>query len=189
MEVVESSSSSSLSASDRIHQLPGQPQVSYHQFSGYVTVDAKKQKAQVLEAESNPASKPLVIWLNGGPGCSSLGVGAFSENGPFRPSEKALVRNEYSWNRAGAIYFSCTNGLSNSHNIETQVCSLPKKAMLTPQELQNENVPPHLITHKTFSGNRSSFSLLLLSLDAYNNGQVRSSLTFLCFHEIVCACC
>lgn len=34
-----------------------------------------------------------------GPGCSSLGVGAFSENGPFRPSGNALVRNEYSWNR------------------------------------------------------------------------------------------
>ncbi|CAL5344935.1 unnamed protein product [Camellia sinensis] len=28
-----------------------------------------------------------------------IGVGAFSENGPFRPSGKALVRNEYSWNR------------------------------------------------------------------------------------------
>ncbi|XP_028099355.1 uncharacterized protein LOC114298900 isoform X4 [Camellia sinensis] len=40
----------------------------------------------------------------------------------------------------------------------------------TPQELQNENVPPHLIPRKTF-GNRPSFSLLLLSLNAYNNGQ------------------
>ncbi|CAL5331710.1 unnamed protein product [Camellia sinensis] len=39
--------------------------VSYQQFSGYVAVDAKKQKALVLEAESNPASKSLVIWLNG----------------------------------------------------------------------------------------------------------------------------
>ncbi|KAI7996213.1 Serine carboxypeptidase-like 46 [Camellia lanceoleosa] len=99
MEIVESSSSSSLSASDRIHQLPSQTQVNYQQFSGYVTVDAKIQKALVLEAESNPASKSLVIWLNGGPGCSSLGVGAFFENGPFRPSGKALVKNEYSWNR------------------------------------------------------------------------------------------
>ncbi|KAL7206483.1 hypothetical protein ACSBR2_019240 [Camellia fascicularis] len=106
MEVVKSSSSSSLSASDRIHQLSGQSQVSYQQFSGYVTVDAKKQKALVLEAESNPASKPLVIWLNGGPGCSSLGVGAFSENGPFRPSGKALVRNEYSWNRGTILYYT-----------------------------------------------------------------------------------
>ncbi|KAH0992011.1 hypothetical protein GBA52_003494 [Prunus armeniaca] len=33
------------------------------------------------------------------PGCSSLGVGAFSENGPFRPSGEVLVRNEHSWNR------------------------------------------------------------------------------------------
>lgn len=38
-----------------------------------------------------------------GPGCSSLGVGAFSENGPFRPDGEVLVRNEYSWNRGNAI--------------------------------------------------------------------------------------
>ena len=40
------------------------------------------------------------VWCEcAGPGCSSLGVGAFSENGPFRPSGEVLVRNEYSWNR------------------------------------------------------------------------------------------
>ncbi|KAL7240506.1 hypothetical protein ACSBR2_006203 [Camellia fascicularis] len=90
--------------------------VSYQQFSGYVIVDAKKQKALVLEAESNPTSKPLVIWLNGGPGCSSLGVGAFSENGPFRPSGKALVRNEYSWNkenREAPLRTACPPGVPN----------------------------------------------------------------------------
>lgn len=38
------------------------------------------------------------VWV-AGPGCSSLGVGAFSENGPFRPSGEVLVRNQYSWNR------------------------------------------------------------------------------------------
>ncbi|GMP22987.1 hypothetical protein CsSME_00000760 [Camellia sinensis var. sinensis] len=176
MEVVESSSSSSLSTSDRIHQLPGQPQVSYQQFSGYVTVDAKKQKALVPEAESNPACKPLVIWLNGGLGCSSLGVGAFSENGPFRPSGKALVRNEYSWNRElrtdTYFFFASTPHLCpDSRVIGGGIASLLMAAspIQTPQELQNENVPPHLIPHKTFSGNRPSFSLLLLLLNAYNN--------------------
>ncbi|KAK6115357.1 hypothetical protein DH2020_007626 [Rehmannia glutinosa] len=42
----------------------------------------------------------------------------------------------------------------------------------TPEQLLHENVPHHLITHKTFSGNRPSLSLLLPSLNAYNIGQL-----------------
>ncbi|KAL8514396.1 hypothetical protein ACS0TY_013490 [Phlomoides rotata] len=42
----------------------------------------------------------------------------------------------------------------------------------TPEQLLKENVPNHLITHKTFSGNRPSLSLLLPSLSAFNIGQL-----------------
>ncbi|CAN1323482.1 Glucose-6-phosphate isomerase, cytosolic [Linum perenne] len=42
----------------------------------------------------------------------------------------------------------------------------------TPEQLLKENVPDHLIPHKTFSGNRPSISLLLSSLDAYKIGQL-----------------
>ncbi|XP_057975663.1 glucose-6-phosphate isomerase, cytosolic [Malania oleifera] len=42
----------------------------------------------------------------------------------------------------------------------------------TPEQLQKENIPKHLIPHKTFSGNRPSLSLLLPSLNAYNIGQL-----------------
>ncbi|XP_014632409.1 glucose-6-phosphate isomerase, cytosolic 2 [Glycine max] len=42
----------------------------------------------------------------------------------------------------------------------------------TAEQLQKENVSPHLIPHKTFSGNRPSLSLLLPSLNAYNIGQL-----------------
>jgi len=42
----------------------------------------------------------------------------------------------------------------------------------TPEQLHKENVAPHLIPHKTFSGNRPSLSLLLPSLNAYNIGQL-----------------
>ncbi|KAL0325735.1 UNVERIFIED_CONTAM: Glucose-6-phosphate isomerase, cytosolic [Sesamum radiatum] len=42
----------------------------------------------------------------------------------------------------------------------------------TPEQLLKENVPEHLITHKTFSGNRPSLSILLPSLNAYNVGQL-----------------
>ncbi|ONI29842.1 hypothetical protein PRUPE_1G217200 [Prunus persica] len=58
----------SLSELDRIALLPGQPQVGFQQYSGYVTVDEKKQRAlfyYFAEAEIDPASKPLVLWLNG----------------------------------------------------------------------------------------------------------------------------
>jgi carboxypeptidase D len=48
---------------------------------------------------SNPAAeKEITIWLNGGPGCSSLD-GLFQENGPFQwqPGTYAPVQNVYSW--------------------------------------------------------------------------------------------
>ncbi|XP_058226480.1 serine carboxypeptidase-like 45 [Rhododendron vialii] len=110
---------SSLSLADRITMLPGQPLVWFQQFSGYVTVDDKKQKSlfyYFVEAEVDPVSKPLVLWLNGGPGCSSLGVGAFSENGPFRPNGLVLVRNEYSWNKeANMLYLETPVGVGFSY--------------------------------------------------------------------------
>ncbi|KAG6422453.1 hypothetical protein SASPL_119025 [Salvia splendens] len=112
-------SSSSLSAADRISELPGQPSVGFHQYSGYVSVDQREERAlfyYFVEAEIDPASKPLVLWLNGGPGCSSLGVGAFSENGPFRPSGNGLVRNEQSWNReANILYLESPIGVGFSY--------------------------------------------------------------------------
>ncbi|KAB5573255.1 hypothetical protein DKX38_000449 [Salix brachista] len=108
---------------DRIAQLPGQPPVGFQQYSGYVTVDDKNQKAlfyYFAEAEIDCASKPLVLWLNGGPGCSSLGVGAFSENGPFRPSGEGLVKNQYSWNReANMLYLETPIGVGFSYSTNT----------------------------------------------------------------------
>ena len=54
---------------DKIISLPGQPQVSFQQFAGYIFVDEKQERAlfyYFVEAETQPASKPLVLWLNGG---------------------------------------------------------------------------------------------------------------------------
>lgn len=54
---------------DRIISLPGQPVVSFQQFSGYVTVNHFAGRALfywLTESPHLPLSKPLVIWLNGG---------------------------------------------------------------------------------------------------------------------------
>ncbi|XP_062091532.1 serine carboxypeptidase-like 45 isoform X2 [Humulus lupulus] len=119
MNVIESSPSHS----DKIFKLPGQPHVGFQQFSGYVKVDDKKNISlfyYFVEAETDPSSKPLVLWLNGGPGCSSLGVGAFSENGPFRPNGKVLLRNEYSWNKeANMLYLETPVGVGFSYSTDS----------------------------------------------------------------------
>ena len=54
---------------DRITKLPGQPDVSFGQYSGYIAVDGKGSRAlfyYFVEAELDPSTKPLVLWLNGG---------------------------------------------------------------------------------------------------------------------------
>ncbi|XP_059067234.1 serine carboxypeptidase-like 46 [Cryptomeria japonica] len=93
--------------SDVVDSLPGQPPVPFKQYAGYVTVDQRSDRAlfyYFVEAETEPDLKPLVLWLNGGPGCSSFGVGAFCEDGPFQPKGDKLVRNVYSWNKGTLGY-------------------------------------------------------------------------------------
>ena len=54
---------------DKLLSLPGQPRVSFQQYAGYLTVDENQDRAlfyYFVEAESDPASKPLVLWLNRG---------------------------------------------------------------------------------------------------------------------------
>ncbi|KAG8651896.1 hypothetical protein MANES_06G035575v8 [Manihot esculenta] len=95
---------------DRISALPGQPPVSFSQFSGYVTVNEKHGRALFYwftEATSLPHEKPLVLWLNGGPGCSSVAYGASEEIGPFRINRTAssLYLSNFSWNSEANILF------------------------------------------------------------------------------------
>ncbi|XP_047960110.1 serine carboxypeptidase-like 25 isoform X1 [Salvia hispanica] len=95
---------------DRIAALPGQPKVGFHQFSGYVTVNAAAGRALfywLTEAVEHPESKPLVVWLNGGPGCSSVGYGASEEIGPFRinKTSSGLNLNKFAWNKLANLLF------------------------------------------------------------------------------------
>ncbi|XP_004502015.1 serine carboxypeptidase 1-like [Cicer arietinum] len=100
-----------LRLADKIDTLPGQPYgVDFDHYSGYVTVDPKAGRElfyYFAESPYFPSSKPLILWLNGGPGCSSLGYGAFEELGPFRVNSdgKTLYRNKYAWNEVANVLF------------------------------------------------------------------------------------
>ncbi|CAD5184059.1 unnamed protein product [Musa acuminata subsp. malaccensis] len=95
---------------DRVARLPGQPRVDFAQYSGYVTVEARAGRALfywLVEAPPSAQPAPLVLWLNGGPGCSSIAYGASEELGPFRIDSdgKTLYLNPYAWNTVANVLF------------------------------------------------------------------------------------
>ncbi|KAA0058884.1 serine carboxypeptidase-like 42 [Cucumis melo var. makuwa] len=97
-------------AEDLVERLPGQPTVGFRQFAGYVDVDVNAGRSlfyYFAEAQQDPHLLPLTLWLNGGPGCSSVGGGAFTELGPFYPKGdgRGLRRNSMSWNKASNLLF------------------------------------------------------------------------------------
>jgi len=60
----------------------------------------------LFESRNKPSEDPLLIWLNGGPGCSSE-IAIFVENGPFRinAEENTLKINPYSWNNIANVLY------------------------------------------------------------------------------------
>lgn len=113
----------SQSYAELIRSLPDQPgNVSFNQYSGYIVTDAQHGRAlfyYFVEADSvDPLTRPLTLWLNGGPGCSSLGFGAFLENGPFQPDENGLLfKNKYSWNlESNMLYIESPIGVGFSYS-------------------------------------------------------------------------
>ncbi|GMI77598.1 serine carboxypeptidase-like 31 [Hibiscus trionum] len=97
-------------ADDLVTDLPGQPVVDFRHYAGYVTVNEKNGRALFYwfyEAMSQPDEKPLVLWLNGGPGCSSVGYGATQEIGPFLVDTDGhgIKFNNFSWNKEANMLF------------------------------------------------------------------------------------
>jgi carboxypeptidase C (cathepsin A) len=111
---------------DKFTQLPGFSQpMRTNSYSGYLTVSETKQLHYVfLESKSDPSKDPVVIWFNGGPGCSSL-LGLFQENGPFVVDDQLdpiYQENMYAWyNNANMLYLESPAGVGYSINKETNL--------------------------------------------------------------------
>ncbi|KAK6136787.1 hypothetical protein DH2020_029457 [Rehmannia glutinosa] len=108
---------------DLIRSLPGQPKQrpGFKQYGGYVTVDVSSGRSlyyYFAEAATKPDSKPLILWLNGGPGCSSL-LGAMVEIGPFgvNPDGKSLYPRRFAWNKvANTLFLESPAGVGFSYS-------------------------------------------------------------------------
>lgn len=109
-------------AADEIRELAGKPE-SYTSrlFSGYLPIANGGEAFYFFaESQSETATKdPVLLWLNGGPGASSLS-GCFTENGPLLVNDDGttLRNNAYAWNKnANFICIESPVGVGFSYNV------------------------------------------------------------------------
>ncbi|KAK0567594.1 hypothetical protein OC844_000177 [Tilletia horrida] len=83
-------------------QLPGIPFTLPNSWAGNLPVNKTTPDQQLWFWlwTSETATDTLTIWINGGPGCSSM-IGAIAENGPFlyKDNERGPYRNPKSWTK------------------------------------------------------------------------------------------
>lgn len=76
------------------------------QYTGWLDTGTKHLFFWFFESRNSPEDDPLLLWLNGGPGESSL-LGLFQENGPCRINGhgNGTLHNEFGWNsHANLLY-------------------------------------------------------------------------------------
>lgn len=111
-------------AEDEVLYLPGFGVPPTKQYSGYLDAkdgcDPKEDVCRLhywfCSAEGDASSKPLVLWLNGGPGASSV-AGMLSENGPLLINATGgQMENPYSWTKlANLVVLEAPVGVGYSY--------------------------------------------------------------------------
>eukprot|EP01016_Furgasonia_blochmanni_P054838 TRINITY_DN9084_c0_g1_i1.p1 TRINITY_DN9084_c0_g1~~TRINITY_DN9084_c0_g1_i1.p1 ORF type:complete len:283 (-),score=19.43 TRINITY_DN9084_c0_g1_i1:35-883(-) len=102
-------------------QLPGIPQeFKGSMYSGYIPIPSSDKHYHYIfiESQNSPLSDPVVLWLTGGPGCSSLYAMLYG-HGPFifKPLGTELIINPYSWHqKANILYLESPAGVGFSYS-------------------------------------------------------------------------
>jgi hypothetical protein len=69
-------------------------------YSGLIDIDQGQLFFYLVLSKTDK----LLLWLNGGPGCSSLD-GMFLENGPYRVANGSLLYNPYGWHQSTSLLY------------------------------------------------------------------------------------
>lgn len=81
-------------------------------YSGYLNANKPGRQIHYMFVQAgveDANAAPLTLWLNGGPGCSSL-IGMIQEIGPYLVGNSyklgdLLNKNEYSWHKISNLLF------------------------------------------------------------------------------------
>lgn len=119
--VVVCAAASTQNHPDQILNLPGAEGliINYNQFSGYLNATgSKKLHYWFVESQGNPSTDPVMLWMNGGPGCSSMD-GILYEHGPLLINEdgNTFRENPHAWNKyASVLYLESPVGVGYSYS-------------------------------------------------------------------------
>ncbi|KAM4062888.1 serine carboxypeptidase [Hirsutella rhossiliensis] len=133
---------------------------SQRQFTGWVNIPGQfPTNLFFWFVEAREPTESLAIWLNGGPGASSL-LGLFSENGPCEVVERGLedydtVAREWGWDRASNMLFiDQPNQVGFSYDTPTNgTFSAFNGSASTPPSRPDDSLPPWASANGTFSTN------------------------------------
>ena len=156
--------------------LPGYSGSIQGQEAGHLKVNTAADGGEAFlfywfaEAENGDSTSPIVIWLNGGPGSSSLD-GFFMENGPFYIDPSAVEKGThfvksrlYSWHKIAAymaidqpagtgLSFSTSNAAAAQNEDEaTEQLYRGIQAFLDNHKDKNYRSRPLIIAGESFGG-------------------------------------
>ena len=140
------------------------------QYTGYIslppnTLSSVRQNYSIntffwfIEARNDPSSAPLTVFMNGGPGTSSM-VGLFLENGPCEVIEIASGKfgtraRDWGWDRSSNIvYVDQPNKVGFSYDVPTNASlNLFNSEILVPPSNAPADQPSYTFLNGTFSSN------------------------------------
>ncbi|KZV38835.1 serine carboxypeptidase [Dorcoceras hygrometricum] len=168
------------SESHVIETLPGYPGLlPFKLETGYIGVGEDEDLYlfyYFIESEGDPEKDPLILWMNGGPGCSGVS-GLFYEIGPlnfnlssYDGSLPSFILNPYSWTKISSIIFIDSpvgTGFSYTNSPEGYYRSDTKLSMDNHMFLRK-----WLLNHPLFLKNR-----LYMAGDSYG-GKIATAVAF-----------
>ena len=97
-------------------------------YSGYLSVSGSTRHLHYMfiESQRHPPSDPVVLWFNGGPGCSTM-MAVTQEHGPYVvfDGDTYFSFNEWSWNKeANMIYVESPAGIGYSYCLDDFNCNI-----------------------------------------------------------------
>ena len=154
---------------DAVSALPGFGVPPTPHFSGFLNASAAEPGTYLhywmaAAPGKDWQSKPVVLWMNGGPGASSV-LGMLQEQGPLIIDNKGdLMENPYAWSKlanlvvlespAGVGYSYCADHAMGCLNTDNSTASDARRAM---QDFFKTKFPelsknPFTITGESYAG-------------------------------------